>query len=145
MTTPAPYVYTPGLPTVILCDLDGTAALITDRRPYEGAKCGQDTPCPEVRTVLQALPYNPVYLSGRDDTHAEITGDWLTQHGFPWGALFMRPAGDPRPDEQVKLELFNTHIRGIYNVFVVLDDRDKVVKMWRSLGLKVFQVAEGNF
>jgi len=26
-----------------------------------------------------------------------------------------------------------------------VDDRDKVVKMWRSLGLNTWQVAEGNF
>ena len=33
----------------------------------------------------------------------------------------------------------------IDDVFLVVDDRDKVVKMWRSLGLSVFQVAEGDF
>lgn len=26
-----------------------------------------------------------------------------------------------------------------------LDDRDRVVKMWREQGLKVLQVAEGDF
>jgi hypothetical protein len=30
-------------------------------------------------------------------------------------------------------------------VVAVFDDRDQVVRMWRSLGLTVFQVAEGNF
>ena len=32
-----------------------------------------------------------------------------------------------------------------YNVHFVLDDRQQVVDMWRSLGLTVFQVAEGDF
>ena len=27
----------------------------------------------------------------------------------------------------------------------VFDDRDQVVQMWRSLGLTVFQVADGDF
>ena len=33
----------------------------------------------------------------------------------------------------------------INDVFLVVDDRDKVVKMWRDLGLNTFQVAPGNF
>ena len=33
----------------------------------------------------------------------------------------------------------------IDDVFLVVDDRNKVVDMWRSLGLTVFQVAEGDF
>jgi len=33
----------------------------------------------------------------------------------------------------------------IHDVFLVVDDRNKVVDMWRSLNLPVFQVAEGDF
>jgi hypothetical protein len=33
----------------------------------------------------------------------------------------------------------------IDDVFLVVDDRNKVVDMWRTLGLTVFQVAEGDF
>ena len=33
----------------------------------------------------------------------------------------------------------------IDDVFLVVDDRDKVVKMWRDLGLNTFQVAPGDF
>ena len=33
----------------------------------------------------------------------------------------------------------------INDVFLVVDDRDKVVKMWRDLGLNTFQVAPGDF
>ena len=33
----------------------------------------------------------------------------------------------------------------IDDIFLVVDDRNKVVDMWRSLGLTVFQVADGNF
>jgi len=57
----------------------------------------------------------------------------------------MRSQGDTRPDEIVKREIYEEHIKPLYNVDFVLDDRNKVVKMWRSLGLKVLQVAEGNF
>jgi hypothetical protein len=30
-------------------------------------------------------------------------------------------------------------------VIAVFDDRNQVVRMWRDLGLTVFQVADGNF
>lgn len=60
-------------------------------------------------------------------------------------ALFMRRTGDTRKDNIIKREIFNEHIRGKYNVLFVLDDRSRVVREWRAMGLTVFQVAEGNF
>lgn len=48
--------------------------------------------------------------------------------------------------EEVKKELFDRYVRDKYNIRFVLDDRDRVVKMWRNeIGLKVLQVAEGAF
>lgn len=141
-----PYAHTDGLPLVVLCDLDGTAALITGRSPYDGGNCHLDQPNVPVRTVLRALHPTPVlYLSGRDDCHKDVTQTWLQVHMFPDGPLHMRKTGDRRKDAVVKSELFNTHVRGRYNVLFVLDDRNQVVDMWRSLGLTVFQVADGDF
>ena len=57
----------------------------------------------------------------------------------------MRDTGDGRPDNVVKLEIFDREVRERYNVVGVFDDRNKVVSMWRSLGLTVFQVADGDF
>lgn len=70
------------------------------------------------------------------------------QHVLPrWAGweLFMRPAGDTRNDAVVKLELFDQHIRDRYDVLRCYDDRARVVAAWRSIGLTVFQVADGNF
>ncbi|WP_456064519.1 phosphatase domain-containing protein [Hamadaea tsunoensis] len=53
--------------------------------------------------------------------------------------------GEFRNDALVKLDLFDKHIRHRYRVEYVLDDRDRVVNAWRSIGLTVFQVAEGSF
>jgi hypothetical protein len=57
----------------------------------------------------------------------------------------MREAGDSRKDSIVKQELYERHIKPSYDVFVVLDDRNQVVDMWRSLGLVCLQVAPGDF
>ena len=61
-----------------------------------------------------------------------------------------RAAGSERnapvsEDVTMKLELFDRHVRDSYDVRYVLDDRQQVVDAWRSIGLTVFQVAEGNF
>jgi hypothetical protein len=57
----------------------------------------------------------------------------------------MRPSNDSRKDEVVKEELYRTHIEKRFNVRFVLDDRDRVVKLWRRLGLPCLQVADGGF
>ena len=48
------------------------------------------------------------------------------------------------PDEILKKKMLDTFV-DIDDVFLVVDDRNKVVKMWRDLGLTTFQVAEGDF
>ena len=42
-------------------------------------------------------------------------------------------------------EIYDNELKGKYNIKFIVDDRDQVVKMWRSLGLTVLQCAEGNF
>ena len=48
------------------------------------------------------------------------------------------------PDQILKKQMLDTFV-DINDVFLVVDDRDKVVKMWRDLGLNTFQVAPGDF
>ena len=48
------------------------------------------------------------------------------------------------PDWVLKKNMLDENL-DINDVFLVVDDRDRVVKLWRSLGLTTFQVAEGNF
>jgi hypothetical protein len=57
----------------------------------------------------------------------------------------MRLLGDQRKDSVVKREIFDREVRDHYRIVGVFDDRAQVVRMWRSLGLTVFQVAEGDF
>ena len=69
-------------------------------------------------------------------------------------SLHIRAKEDHRPDDVVKLEMFNSVMfpdeESIadpeYKVDFVLDDRNSVVQMWRTkLGLPCLQVAEGDF
>lgn len=142
-----------GLLEVLLVDIDGTMTTGPyNRGPYEFAKVGQDLPrWPIVNLVGRYLENGGrvIFMSGRENSCRDETRMWLFRHlpedtHLQWG-LFMRKTGDGRADSIVKRELFDAHVRGVFNVDLVLDDRDSVVKMWRSLGLTCAQVDYGNF
>jgi predicted kinase len=139
-------------PKAILVDIDGTMALMNGRGPFEWWAVGQDVPNQPVVDLVWSYSRSSwsadvevIFMSGRDEVCRAETTDWLAQLGFVGRKLFMRPQGDKRRDSVVKLELFDEHIRHNYDVQFVLDDRDQVVEMWRSLGLTCLQVNYGNF
>lgn len=144
---PAVYEHNKNLRTAILCDIDGTIAHMTDRSPYDWSRVYQDEVDPIIRKLLDTIKYKYfiILTSGRDEICREETNKWLRENDVPYGMLLMRPEGDIRKDSIIKREIFETHIRPYYNVEFVLDDRNQVVEMWRSLGLKCLQVAEGDF
>jgi predicted kinase len=137
------------LPDAILVDVDGTVALTGDRSPYDMTRVALDQPNHLVITAIRAMHHAGhaiVYCSGRTDDARQATADWLDTHvGLPYAALHMRAVGDTRKDSVVKREIFDLQIRRNWNVVGVFDDRNQVVRMWRDLGLTVFQVADGNF
>lgn len=108
------------------------------------------------------LGYKVVIFSGRNDRSWKETKDWLKTHNVPYDLLVMRPDkfksksfpvadGNPAtsdmrymPDEILKKKMLDTFV-DIDDVLFVVDDRQKVVDMWRDLGLVVLQPAPGNF
>lgn len=135
---------------VVLCDIDGTIALRRGRSPYDQSKVLEDAFDPRMNFLLSSLSekFKIIFLSGRQDTKQcrEDTEKWLKDNlGLSEVTLIMRSEGDFRPDDVVKKELYQKYIKDRYNVVCVFDDRDKVVRMWRSLGLLCCQVYYGNF
>ena len=133
----------------IICDIDGTLAHMHDRSPYDWDKVGDDDVDSTIKNILRVFysdgSYAIIIVSGRDEVCKHKTIDWLRKNYVMYDELFMRPRGDNRPDEVIKKEIYDRHIKNEYRVAFVLDDRNKVVKMWRKLGLKCLQVEEGNF
>ena len=119
-------------------------------------------PVIKMAQLFKADGFNIVIFSGRNDRGFFATKDWLKIHNVPCDLLVMRPDkfkdsswpiadGNPAtpdmrfmPDEILKKKMLDTFV-DIDDVFLVVDDRDKVVKMWRDLGLNTFQVAPGDF
>ncbi|MFJ7128592.1 AAA family ATPase [Streptomyces sp. NPDC098101] len=144
-----PYVADPALPTAVMCDIDGTLALRVDRGPYDFTRCDRDVLNVSVRDALRAFRSAErdriVLLSGRSEDHRALTEEWLARHEVPYDELWMRASGDGRGDDLVKAELFDAHVRHRYAVRVSLDDRDRVVALWRRMGLPTWQVNYGAF
>lgn len=139
-----PYVPQPNSRRAYIFDIDGTLAHMAGRSPYDMTRVGEDSPDMAVVDVLgQIIPTRDVILlSGRSEDARIATEEWLDEHRIVYDELFMRASGDNRPDEIIKLELFNAHIRNHFDVMGVFDDRPKVCRMWRKLGIKVFQVGD---
>lgn len=141
--------YDDTLPSAVICDLDGTLALLNGRNPYDASTCDQDLPNMSVIkcvTAMHAHGYKIIFMSGRDEKFKEPTIKFINENcNIPY-ELFMRQKNDTRKDSIVKRELYDANIVGKYNVAFVLDDRDQVVDLYRrELGLSVFQVNYGNF
>ncbi|WP_406263017.1 AAA family ATPase [Streptomyces sp. NBC_00191] len=144
-----PYVADLALPSAVMCDIDGTLAIRGDRFPYDFTRCDEDLLNVSVRGALCSFRRADsdviVLLSGRGEEHRERTEAWLRRHEVPYDELWMRAAGDGRRDDVVKAELFDRHVRHRFAVRVSLDDRDRVVAVWRRMGLPTWQVNYGNF
>lgn len=144
---PAVYEHNKNLRTAIMCDIDGTLAHMIDRSPYDWGRVDTDEVDLTIKNLLDVLKdkYFIILVSGRDEVCREKTEKWLRGNDITYGMLLMRPENDIRKDSIIKRELFENHIRPYYNIQFVLDDRNQVVEMWRSLGLKCLQVQEGDF
>lgn len=152
----------PALITTIDCDLDGTTSLLNGRSPYDASSCDRDPPNTPVVECIKAMyaylvaraaaekkdptKVKILFTSGREEKYRAPTEKFLAEHlpCIPY-ELHMRKTGDMRKDSIIKREMFDTEIRGRFNILFVLDDRNQVVDNWREMGLHCWQVAPGNF
>jgi predicted kinase len=137
------------LPTAVIVDVDGTLAHINNNRgAYEMKKVGKDDPDWPTIELVRALSkqgYSIIVCTGRDESCRNETEEWLDAAEVPRDMVLMRKENDERRDAVVKLELFEEHIKGKYNVLAAVDDRDQVVSLWRELGIKCYQAEDGTF
>lgn len=146
----------------IIVDIDGTIALRQNRNPFDYEKVYEDRVDHRMAHLLKNLinetEYKVFFVTGRENIGNcyELTKKWLNDNIYPlqghdgffpvdnW-RLLMRGEGDHRSDEITKKEIYENHIAPWYDVVCVFDDRNRVVKMWRDLGLLVAQVYDGDF
>lgn len=144
----------------IICDIDGTIADISHRlhfiekapKDWDAfhAACKNDTVIENIKALLDLINTSDdvyfFYITGRPEKSRKDTEQWLEKHNFPIGTLYMREDGDRREDFVIKKEALKA--MGYYEcerIWLVLEDRTQVVKMWREMGLTCLQVKDGDY
>lgn len=146
-----------------LCDIDGTVANLDHRldfiktrpRNYDAffAAVKHDQPIiPTIRIVeaLIAQGYECVFVSGRPEKTRKDTVAWLERNiddvCINEKQLYMRAYNDFRADDVVKQELFEKILldRGGKKPYFVIDDRKRVIEMWRKQGVFVLDVNQSG-
>jgi predicted kinase len=130
---------------IVIVDVDGTVADSEGvRSPYDESKVEYDKPYQVVIDWVRALSEDhDIYIvSGRHSSCGVGTTYWLMDHGVPYDAIFMRHAWDNRADTVVKKEILDALLKLVpkERIAFVLDDRPKVIRMWKENGLRVFPV-----
>lgn len=151
-----------GKKKAIIVDVDGTVALRNNRSPFDYEKAYEDRVDHRMAHLLKNLinetEYEVFFVTGREDIGncRKITTAWINDNIYPkqghngflpadnW-RLLMRAEGDHRSDDVTKGEIYMNCIEPWYDVVCVFEDRNRVVKMWRDLGLLVAQVWDGDF
>ena len=149
---------------IVIFDLDGTLALIDNRRDLSMVSGKRDwdiffdsknidldvpnTPVITMARLLKSQGYTIVIFSGRSKRTKDATNDWLNRYDVPCDVLKMRPTGNDwhyMKDSDLKQHWLDDIFPDKNDIFAVFDDRQQVVDMWRDNGLTVFQVADGDF
>lgn len=135
----------------VVIDLDGTLADITHRRHL----VQQDKPdwdefyrlvwwdkvnkwCRDLMAGMKLLGHRVVIVSARRRSTQEDTEGWLGLWNCQYDDLFiLRKDNDHRPDTELKQNWLD--IYGADKILFVVDDRQKVVDMWRGNGITCLQ------
>ena len=141
-------------------DLDGTLCNCEKRRHFVNKPKGEkkdwagffreiseDTLHLWCAEILKAFSYkySIVLCSGRPDDYRKQTVEWLKKHGIVYENLFMRPRNDSRQDNITKEVILDFEILTRYTPYIMIDDRQQVVDMWRSRGYTCLQCDKGDF
>jgi HAD superfamily, subfamily IIIB (Acid phosphatase) len=142
---------------VIVCDIDGTVADVAHRRHWVANKpknwaawnaaMDKDTVHEDVQWMVTVLSMysDLVFCSGRGEEHRAVTEKWLADNKFTYEGLYMRAERDYRQDSIVKVELLQQIREKHGEPYLWIDDRKQVVDAIRAEGVRVLQVAPGDF
>ena len=140
ITNARKYVPDTSKPKAVLVDLDGTLAMNTHRDIHDySEKVKTDTVRWDVVTLMEqfALYHGAhiIALSGRDGVCYTHTKEWLEENAIMFDCLYMRKEGDRRCDTIIKEEIFWEHIAPNYNVLAVFDDRPRMIRKFKDIGI----------
>lgn len=88
-----------------------------------------------------------ILMTGSSDIARKITVDWLRKYtNYNDQTLLMRPHSDKTPDLELKKGWYNAMSEeDRARLVCVFEDRQRVVDMWRSIGVTCCQVAPSQY
>jgi len=141
---------------IVIFDIDGTLADVSERIHHVRKKpknwpaffqgMAQDKAIHSmVRlcNILYTAGIRIILCSGRSEEHRAETIKWLEQQGVLYHDLLLRKDNDRRTDSVVKREMLAQIDKS--KILFVVEDRSRVVEMWRSEGLVCLHCAPGEF
>jgi predicted kinase len=138
-----------GLPSAVICDLDGTLCLYGDKNPYD-RDFENDIINEPILDMLQGMfcvGHHILFLSGRSSKFKAQTmqflDDYFQNHSY---TLMMREEGDNRKDYVVKEEMIRQiHKEEEWSILFSVDDRLGVIEqVWNKLGIFCYNVNQNN-
>lgn len=141
---------------IVIFDIDGTLADVSERihhlrrspKNWSGFFAGmaQDEAIHSMVRLCNLLfdaGVRIVLCSGRNESHRATTETWLAREGVRYHELRLRRDDDRRSDVLAKREM----LAGLpkEQILFVVEDRARVVEMWRAEGLTCLQCAPGDF
>ena len=143
---------------IVVFDIDGTLANVEHRRQFVASRpknwaawnagMPNDTVNEDIKWMLNSFldaDATIILCSGRGEETRAVTEQWLRDNAIYSAALFMRKAKDYRKDSIVKVELLQQIREQWGEPFLWVDDRKQVVDAIRAEGIRVLQVAPGDF
>lgn len=137
---------------VVVIDLDGTLANLDHRLPFVKqekpdwdafyAACTHDTINAWCYHLIRALVGNGnavKIVSARSKQVEDKTKAWLKAQYIPEAVelIMLREEGDYTPDDDLKMKWLSQQNKA--EILFVVDDRQRVVDMWRKEGLVCLQ------
>lgn len=149
------------LPKAIIVDIDGTIADMSNngRDPYDMTRIMEDEPMEDVICLIESYVnskksniHKVIFLTGRGNSGFEGSKKWIEKHiGNRFGknyeliTRFDDDKNNKPKDYDFKKDVYERFIKPYYNIIGIFEDRNNVVKMWRKLGLRCYQIQEGDF
>jgi len=143
----------------IIVDIDGTLADISHRIHLLVGRdskdwCNFESGCVDdgvyewaanLVRMYKGAGYKILLVSGRTESVRGETERWLKLHNIPYDELHLRPVGNFISDCELKQEVYISVLSGKYSIEFVVEDRARVVSMWRRNGLTCLACAEGDY
>jgi predicted kinase len=140
----------------ICVDMDGTAVDVRGVRHFLQPKNGKKRRdfdsfhrmsefSPANEDVLAIMrdaheaDFSVLVTTARSEPYRETSQKWLDDRDLPFENMFMRKAGDGRPDYEVKKEMYD-QISMYYDVVRCIDDNPQAIRAWREKGVAVTTV-----